>query len=304
MSNKKYSGKAGNLLAQLDKLHKHNRQLSFKSKERYYDAAKRFCHFVSERFNLQKLANISGKHILAYVHDMQERGLSASTIKTELAAVRFYHDKISNARYELPANDELDLERRTFGGVDRAWSHAEYNRMISLCWELEHEDYAAIFTLARYGGLRIHECLRIDTAIAERTVRTGEITIKGKGGKIRSVVVNESIQIELKKMLEITERGNKLFVNDGIQTHIAIKELQHFIINNREQVQDQDSTRPMTFHGLRHLCATEWYLALKDDGEGEESARKIVSQRLGHERADVTRIYLASLERLEGGGNV
>jgi len=120
MSNKKYTGSSGNLLAQLDKLQRHNRQGSFKTKERYYEAMKRFCNFVSVQFNLQKLANISDKHIIAYVADMQERELAASTIKTELAAIRFWHDKISDARHELPTNDKLDLERRTFGGVDRA----------------------------------------------------------------------------------------------------------------------------------------------------------------------------------------
>jgi hypothetical protein len=67
MKGKSYTGKAGNLLAQLDKLQRHNRQGSFKTKERYYEAMKRFCRFVSEHFNLQKLANISKKHIFTYV---------------------------------------------------------------------------------------------------------------------------------------------------------------------------------------------------------------------------------------------
>jgi len=113
MNNKQQTGAAGNLLAQLDKLQRHNRQGSFKTKERYYEAMKRFCRFVSERFNLQKLANISDKHMIAYVEDMQERELAASTIKTELAAIRFWHDKIPEARYKLPSNEILDLEKLT-----------------------------------------------------------------------------------------------------------------------------------------------------------------------------------------------
>jgi len=300
MNNKQQTGAAGNLLAQLDKLQRHNRQGSFKTKERYYEAMKRFCRFVSERFNLQKLANISDKHMIAYVEDMQERELAASTIKTELAAIRFWHDKIPEARYKLPSNETLDLEKRTFGGVDRAWTQGEFNRMIALCWKVEREDYAALFTLARYVGLRIHECFRIDTAIAERAVENSEITIKGKGGKIRTVPISKSVEIELKAMLEITDRGHKLFVSDNTKTHLAIKQLQQFIIEHKEQVQEPNSDRPLTFHGLRHFCAAEWYLTLKELGYDDYWARKQVSQWLGHERDDVTKIYLASLMRMEG----
>ncbi len=51
------------LLAQLDKLARHNRQGSFRTKERYYEAMKRFCAFLADAFRLQKLSNVSGKHL-------------------------------------------------------------------------------------------------------------------------------------------------------------------------------------------------------------------------------------------------
>ena len=41
------------LLAQLDKLARHNRQGSFRTKERYYEAMKRFCAFLADAFHLQ-----------------------------------------------------------------------------------------------------------------------------------------------------------------------------------------------------------------------------------------------------------
>ncbi len=293
-------GALKNLLEQLDKLHRHNRQGSFKTKERYYEAMKRFCAFIALRFKLQKLSNISGKHIIAYVEDMQERGLAAGTIKTDLAAIRFWHDALPVARHTLPSNEELNLEQRTFGKVDRVWSHAEYNRMVALCWKLERDDYAAIFTLARYAGLRIHECFRIGTATAADSLKAGAITVKGKGGKIRTVPINESVKTVLRGMLGVTMRGRKLFVPEAVKTHLAIKQLQHFIIEHRKQIQDQDSTRPLTFHGLRHFCAAEWFVTLKEIGCDDVRARKQVSLWLGHERDDVTRIYLASLPRFAG----
>lgn len=86
------------LLAQLDKLERHNRQGSYKTRQRYYEAMQRFCKFLADVYHLQKLANISGKHLVAYVRHLQENGKAASTIKTELAAIRFWHDKLGEAK--------------------------------------------------------------------------------------------------------------------------------------------------------------------------------------------------------------
>lgn len=41
------------LVAQLDKLARHNRQGSFRTKERYYEAMKRFCRFLAEEYRLK-----------------------------------------------------------------------------------------------------------------------------------------------------------------------------------------------------------------------------------------------------------
>ena len=133
------------LIAQLDKTARHNRQGSFRTKERYYEAMQRFCRFLSEQYRLQKLANINGKHLTAYVLYMQEQRKSASTIKTDLAGIRFFHDKLERTKYRLPSNDELavELERRRFGGMDHTWSIPEFNRFLATCLVDGHEDFAA-----------------------------------------------------------------------------------------------------------------------------------------------------------------
>ena len=53
----------------------------------------------------------------------------------------------------------------------------------------------------------------------------------------------------------------------------------------------------MTFHGLRHTCAAEWYQERIAAGATPYEARKAVSRLLGHGRDDVTKIYLASLQK-------
>lgn len=71
------------LVSQLDKLARHNRQSSFRTKARYYEACKRFCAYLADEYHLQKLENISGKHLTNYVLWMQGSGKSASTVKTD-----------------------------------------------------------------------------------------------------------------------------------------------------------------------------------------------------------------------------
>lgn len=124
-----------NLLAQLNKLHRHNRQGSFRTKARYYEAMQRFCRFLADEFRLERLANTAPKHIFAYVDYLQGKGLSASTIKTDLSAIRFFHDLIPAPRYELPGNDVLLLQRRSYCDVDRTWSRPEFNRMLTCALE-------------------------------------------------------------------------------------------------------------------------------------------------------------------------
>lgn len=292
-----------NLLLQLDKLRRHNRQGSFKTRERYYEAMKRFCRFLAERYRLERLANIAPKHIFAYVYFLQEGGKAASTIKTELSAIRFFHDLIPNPRFELPDNSQLLLQRRTLGGVDRTWSIPEFNRMLACALSAEREDYITILYLGRYAALRIHECFRIDTSIAAKALKENTLTIKGKGGLVRTVPLNDILLERLRLQLDVTARGHKLFVPDSRLTHEAIKDFQRFLADNRLLAQDPDSERPMTFHGLRHTRAAEWYQECIQRGRSPYQARKEVAKLLGHGRDDVTRIYLASLNEKGGGAD-
>ena len=288
------------LVTQLDKLARHNRQGSFRTKDRYYEAVKRFCAYLATHYHLQKLENISGKHLVSYVLYLQEQGKSASAVKTDLSAIRFFHDKMSQPRYTLPGNEELGvaLERRRCGQQDRTWTNPEVGKLIGRAMAEEREDYILALYLARYAGLRIHECFRMDTAAAEQALRENALTVKGKGGKVRTVPIeDERIPMMLRKLLAQTERGHKLLVPDGMPTDRAINALELFIYRYRNEVSDKDSDRRLSFHGLRHTYAAEQYTKLTEDGMSAIDAHYAVSRLLGHERADVTNIYLASVRK-------
>jgi integrase len=291
------SGIYQTLISQLEKLRKHNRQGSIKTKERYYQAMLRFCRYLANEWRLQKLANIAPKHFEAYTEHMKKTGKSASTIKTDLAAIRFYHDLISDPRHELPDNSKLNLRRRKILGHDRTWSQQEFDLMLGIATKLLREDYVCAMCLAYYVGLRIHELCRIDTATAEKAVKTGFLSVKGKNGKLRTVPIDELIKAVLQKQLKTVERGDKLLVPPRVPTDVYIERLQNFINYHRKKLPPSEEKKPLTIHGMRHSYAVARCSDFLDKGMMEWEAKRELSKLLGHERVDVTQIYLSSLSR-------
>ncbi|MCC8022299.1 MAG: site-specific integrase [Clostridiales bacterium] len=290
-----------NLLEQAEKVRRHNRQNSYKSRQRYYEAYKRFLRFAAEHYGVQKLRNISGKHLTDYVKHMQERGLSPSTIKTDLAGIRKFHDQVPGARYALPQNCEMELDTRVYGKADRRWSDLEVQKMICACEDAGRDDYAACIVIARHTGLRLEEVFKLDTAAARAALRHDRLSIKGKNGRPREVPINDPVRVVLEQMLNRTAAGHKLFVPDGKGTHTAKKELENFIASQRSQIQAPDAVCNLTFHGLRHSYAAEQYLDLLAEGKTKRQAKLQVSKLLGHNREDVTRLYLAGVLNREDG---
>ena len=294
--NKRAEGIYKTLETQLKAIRKHNRQGSNKTKERYYEANQRFCKYLAEEYGTQKFANIQGKHLDGYAKHMQEKGLGASTIKTDLAGIRFYHDKCSNTRHHLPQNKDLTtgLEKRVTRGVDRAISNADYKAFQDICdskgtYSYERTKNCAV--IAREMGLRVHETTKLGTYHVEQAKKTGEITIKGKNGKERTVPVTPAAMQVLNKCSSNVSRGDKLFVGAGEKTHLVVKQIQNNINRSRSSWQTTGGAN-RTYHGFRHAYAREKYDQFTSRGMSDYEAKKCVSELLGHERDEVTNIYL------------
>ena len=152
--------------------------------------------------------------------------------------------------------------------------------------------------------------MRIDTAIARDTLKTGVLNVRGKGGLERGVPINEQVRIALRDSLAHIKPGQKLFVPEDKETHTVIKEFQRFIREHREKFRfpDSDGKAPITFHGLRHTYATEEYIKLRRAGNSKLGAKKKLAVLLGHSRPDIVDIYTASVDESQfgdgGGGDV
>ena len=90
-----------------------------------------------------------------------------------------YHNLISQLNKVVRHNNSrLNVERHRFGGVDRTWSNREYNLMVLECMKAGRTDYEACLVITRHCGLRIHEIMRLDTAIAHNSLKTNVLMIK------------------------------------------------------------------------------------------------------------------------------
>ena len=287
-----------NLKVQVDTVFRHIRAGSYKTRLRYYAAVLRFFLFLAVEFRLENIRNTAPKHLIAYVVYLESQDLSERTIKTDLSAIRWFHDFIPHAKHKLPDNDHLGVElpKRAFLPEDRTWSDDEYNKMRLIAIREGLPAYANAMTLARYAGLRIHEVFRIDAAIAREASRKGAITIKGKGGKVRTVPLVDACIEALKDQLGVTAPGEKLFVDHDEHTDRAINRLQIFIWKHRDEVRDSANHVTLTFHGLRHSYAAEQYRLLREKGVSRLDAYLRVSKLLGHNRGEVTRLYISSVD--------
>ena len=296
-----------NLIAQVDRIYRHCRQGSYRTRPRYRAAMVDYCAFVAQKYHLQKLANTKDKHVKAWVVSMQSRHLAPSTIKTNLSGLRFFLAQTSDA--DIVRNEYLGLTKRVLTGIDRYWLEEEFVGMQSIATKLNRYDIVLILQCSRYMGLRIHEIIKMDRAQVEKALRQNEITVRGKGGRIRNIPLSPEAKEILLQLLDGSRRGEKIFVSANMKAHQVQHQVRNFIYNHREKVQhefrpnqiDQQYMRELgingysaalTIHGLRHLWAKEQYIQRRDQGLSPKQARKEVAHLVGHGRDQVTSIYL------------
>jgi site-specific recombinase XerC len=244
-------------------------------------------------FRQLRATSLKGKHVEALLQRWKAEGLSAGTIKNRLSHLRWWAGKVGKAGI-LPAdNTRLGIPER------RYVTHVSKARELGT--ELERITDAHVrmsLKLQAAFGLRREESIKFQPGFADR----GEhIAIKGswaKGGRDRAIPITTWEQrAVLDEAKSLAGAGSLI---PARKTYIQ-----------QRQVYDGQCQRAglSKMHGLRHRYAQSRYEALtgwKAPAAGGPSAkaltleqraqdalaRQIVSRELGHERAQVTAIYL------------
>lgn len=312
-----------NLMVQVDKLRKHCRQNSIKTRRRYYQATERFCEFLAEVYHLQKFSNIKPRHLVHYAEYMKERGYSPAMVRTDLSAIRFFCNLAGN-KNQLPDNRMLNLEKRTVGTIDRAWTEREIALAVVVAAEMGREDVVAFLKMGSIFGMRIEEASVSEMGHHKEALYTRELYIRGKNGQIRYLKLFDE-QIELAKQLVVLcqkqrKRSSDKILVDPVRGAVnkEISSISSWIHNHREKFQDNTretikaleeekrrakllgiklNTDTLTAHGLRYYFAQKRFQQLVESGYSVNYAQVAVSESLGHHRKEVTMLYLSQNQK-------
>ncbi len=253
-------------------------------------------------FNVQKMKaeDLKGRHVNALLQHWRNEGIAVSTIKTRMAALRWWAEKIGNPG-AVKSNDELGIEKREYTTNENKAASIETVDLSKM-----DERIAASLVLQSEFGLRREEAMKFqpEYALSGRSpldAETKEIRLKGswtKGGRDRVIPIKTPAQREaLAKAAYLARSGSMIPPDRSYRQHMIIWE---------KETAAQGIGRT---HGLRHAYAQRRYMELTgwaapavagirkltpDERQKDQEARKTISEELGHGRIAITNAYLGS----------
>lgn len=244
-------------------------------------------------FRQMTASSLKGRHVQALLDRWQRESLSPGTIKNRLSHLRWWAEKTGKPGV-LPADN-------TLLGVPERRYVTNINKARELGSELDQITDAHVrMSLQLQGafGLRREESIKFQPSYADRG---DHLTLKGswtKGGKARTVPITTPEQCEVLQAAHRLAGAGSL-----IPAHKSY-------IQQRHVYDGQCKKAGLShMHGLRHQYAQDRYEALTGwkaptvGGPSAEAlnpaqrvldthARQTISWELGHERAEITAVYL------------
>lgn len=278
-----------NLKLQVNAVFRHSHECSYKTRERYKDAILSFLKFLAIEYRKQNVTKIKNEHIQKYVLHMQKEGYSTSYVTTNLSAIRYFYDKTSKGKFIIKNNSELGVYARKKDeriGPNRSINKVELDSLLEKAKEIGRMDYILIIKICEMFGLRIHEVYSMRHSQIREALKTGNLKVKGKGGLIRYIPIENNRKLLIKVSAYKKTGIDRIFVASEEKTHLKIKEMQEFVNISRKENENY------TFHAIRHYYAQNLYKYLISNGMTDYEARLIVANRLGHNRIEVSSIYL------------
>ena len=246
-------------------------------------------------FRQMKASSLKGKHVQALLDRWQGEGLSSGTIKNRLSHLRWWVEKIGKSGI-LPA-DNMQLgvaERRYVTNVSKARELGTGLEQITDVHVRMSLQLQAAF------GLRREEAIKFQPSYADRG---DHIVLKGswtKGGRERTVPITT------------TEQRDALHAAHHLAGTESLIPANKTYIQQRHVYDGQCKAAGLShMHGLRHQYAQSRYETLTGrppPAAGgplatelsptqrieDRHARQTISRELGHERVQITAIYLGS----------
>lgn len=243
-------------------------------------------------YRLPSAQSLKPKHIASLVETWKAAGLSAGTIKNRLSWIRYWASAVRKTSVLPRDNAEVGVERRTSFKGNRA--HATPAAALGAL----PERMRLALRLQMAFGLRLEESLKFTAAVADQGDR---LTLKPswcKGGRAREIPITHPRQRELLDEVRRTCRRGSVIPEDT--SYIAFRK-------------DVEKTTwglgIRNLHGHRHWYAQWRYRSLTGwaapaaggptyetlsaaDRAADYRARMAISRELGHNRLEITDVYL------------
>ena len=238
--------------------------------------------------------SLKPKHVDALVRHWLEKEVAAGTIKNRMASFRWWARKVNRQNVVARSNDHYGIPNRIFvTNTNKAKSISKVDLA-----KVRDEHVRMSLELQQAFGLRREEAIKFIPAYADQG---DHLTLKPswtKGGKPRV------ISIRTKQQRGVLARAHRLAGKGSL------------IPSNRNYVQQLRIYEGHTLraglskmHGLRHAYAQRRYEELTgwkspaaggplakshnlEQRETDHQARLIISRELGHEREQITAVYL------------
>lgn len=231
------------------------------------------------------LDGLEPHHVRRAVAQLRARGLEPRTIARMLSSWRGFFRWL--ARHHVIAGDPCAGIRAPKGtrALPKALTPDEAQALLERAPEgpLELRDHA-MFELFYSSGLRLAELIGLETGAARDILRDAEVTVRGKGGKTRTVPVGAKAVQALRAWLEVRSKlaapgVPALFVGvRGERIHPAV--VRRRLARWARQANLQAHVHP---HVLRHSFASH---VLQSAGD-----LRAVQEMLGHASISTTQVY-------------
>ena len=280
---------------QLKQLCRHNREGSFGTqvqRERELTLMANQLHQIG--FRGMNSHSLKPKHVEALVRHWIESDVAAGTIKNRMAAFRWWARKVNRQNVVARSNDHYGIANRQFvTNTSKAKSVLEADLV-----KVRDQHVRMSLELQQAFGLRREEAIKFIPTYADQGDHLILKPSWTKGGKARS------IRIRTKDQRELLDRAHKLAGKGSLipSSRNYIKQL---------RIYEGHTLRAglSKMHGLRHAYAQRRYEELTgwkapaaggppsksltlEKREQDHQARIIVSRELGHEREQITAVYL------------
>lgn len=244
-------------------------------------------------FRQMRATSLKGKHVEALLNRWQAEGLSAGTLKNRLAHLRWWAEKVGKAGTIPADNAQLGIPDRRF--VTQENKAKELGDGLD---RIRDPHVRMSLALQQAFGLRREESIKFQPHYADRG---NCLVLKGswtKGGRPRTIPITRP---EQRAVLDAACR----LAGTG-----SLIPAQKTYIQQRQTYDGQCKAAGLShMHGLRHHYAQTRYEELTGwkapaaDGpsarvldsaqrETDTCARQTISRELGHERMQITTVYL------------